>query len=152
MVFDPADAPRDRAQFREWYARTTEWAEGHDYNDPDATTPTLRAWYEDIRTPFPNMNGPGAPTDDDLTKPGVEDRLADYTFAHHAVYAAFRWAQAEHVYPVFRELSVKHGVGFYDVSGDEGDGEIHFPGDRLRPPSDGAWRNISRDFQELKHP
>lgn len=150
MVFDPADAPRDRVHFKEWYVRTTQWSEGHDYNDPNATTPQLRAWYEDIRKSFRNMNGPGSPTDAELMTPGVEDRLADYTFGHHAIYATFPWSEAENVYLVFRDLAVKHGVGFYDVSGDEGDGEIYFPGDVLRPPSQGAWREVAKQFRDLK--
>ena len=147
MVFDPADAPKDRKHFMEWYRRTTEWSEGHDYNDPSSTTPQLRAWCEDIRKLYRNMNGAGAPTDEDLMKPGIEDRLADYSSAQHAIYATFPWSEAENVYPIVRELAVKHKVGFYDVSGDEGDGEIYFPGDELRPSADGAWRQISADFQ-----
>ena len=152
MVFDPADAPKDRKRFKEWYDRTIEWSEGHDYNDPTATTPQLCGWYEEIRKSFRNMNGPGSPTDADLMIPGVEDRLADYTFAHHAIYATFAWSEAENVYPVFRDLAVKHQIGFYDVSGDDGDGEIYFPGGTLRPPSGGTWRQTAKDFKELKHP
>jgi hypothetical protein len=147
MVFDPLYAPRDRAHFIEWFKRTAEWSEGHDYNDPNATTSELRGWYEDMRQTYPNMNGPGAPSDEELMAPGVENRLADYTFARHSIYATFAWSEAESVYPLFRDLAVKHGVGFYDVSGDEGDGEIHFPGDQLRPPSSGKWRSVAADFR-----
>lgn len=150
MVFDPAEAPRDRERFKEWYARTTGWSESQDYNDPNVTAPQPRAWYDDIRASFPNMNGLGAPTDDDLMTLGVEDRLADYTFAHHAIHATFAWSEAESVYPVVRDLAVKHEVGFYDVSGDEGGGEIHFPGDALSPASGGKWREIAKQFRELK--
>jgi hypothetical protein len=149
MVFDPASAPSDRKQFKEWYDRTTEWSEGHDYNDPNATTASLRAWYEDIRQTYRNMNGPGSPSDEELTIPGLEDRLADYSFARHSIYATFPWSEAESVYGLFRDLAVKHRVGFYDVSGDEGDGEIYFPGDQLHPPSGGKWRGISKKFQEM---
>jgi hypothetical protein len=145
MVFDPAEAPRDRARFLEWYGRTTEWSEGHSYNDPGATTPELHAWYDDIRNSFPNMNGPGAPDDDH-----INDTVTDYSIGHHAIYAAFAWSEAETAYPLVRRLAVEHRVGFYDVSGDEGDGEIYFPGDQLRPPSGGAWHKISKEFKELK--
>ena len=150
MVFDPADAPRDRAHFIEWYKRTTEWNEGHSYNDPAATTGDLRAWHDEIREAFPNMNGPGSPSDEDLMRPGVEDYLADYSIGHHAIYVAFLWSTAEEAYEKARCLAVKHGVGFYDVSGDEGDGEIYFPGDELRAPSQGAWRSVAKQFRDLK--
>jgi hypothetical protein len=147
MVFDPLEAPRDRALFKQWYERTTEWSENHSYNDPSVTTVALRAWYEDIRRMFPNMNGPDAPSDEDIDQFG--HRLADYSIGRHAIYVAFAWSVAEDAYPTVREAAVAHNVGFYDVSGDEGDGEIYFPGDQLRPPSGGTWREISKQFQEM---
>ena len=147
MVFDPLEAPRDRPHFIEWYRRATEWSGDNSYNDPNATTTTLRAWYDDIRRVFPNMNGPGAPSESELEKFG--HRLADYTIDKHAIYVTFAWSVAEDAYKTVRETAVAHKVGFYDVSGDEGDGEIYFPGDRLRPPSGGAWRQVSKQFQEM---
>jgi hypothetical protein len=147
MVFDALDAPRDRAQFMEWYKRTTEWSEGHSYDDPKVTTNALRAWYEDIRRMFPNMNGPGAPSDDEIDRAG--HRLTDYSIGKHAIYAAFAWSVAEDAYESVRETAVAHNVGFFDVSGDGPDPEIYFPGDRLRPPSQGTWRKISQEFREM---
>ena len=141
MVFDHAVAPRDPNEFRQWYFDQTEWAEDHGYSDPAVTTDGLRRWYEEIRETYPNMNEPNAVDMDRL------ELAADYSIGCHVIYGAFSWSQAEEVYPLFRELAVKHEVGFYDVSGDEGDGEIHFPGDTLRPPSSGAWRSISKQFQ-----
>ena len=145
MVFDPASAPRGREAFKAWYHAQTEWTEGHDYQDPNITTPSLRAWYGAMRQIFPNMNGSDAADDDRL------DRSADYTIGSAMVYVTFPWSLAEEVYPVFRSLAVEHEVGFYDVSGDEGDGEIYFPGDALRPPSDGAWRGVAAQFRELSN-
>ena len=147
MVFDPLDAPRDRTHFIEWFKRTAEWPEGHGYNDPSVTTVMLRGWYDDIRRIFPNMNGPGAPSDEELDRYGR--RLADYTISKHSIYVTFAWSVAEDAYTTVRETAVAHKVGFYDVSGDEGDGEIYFPGDHLRPPSQGKWREVSKQFQEM---
>jgi hypothetical protein len=143
LVFDPGNAPRDRAAFREWWDRQAEWSENHGYNDPSVTTPELKAWFDEIRQTFPPMNGPHATNDYD------NPRLTDYSIGRHVIYAAFAWSVAEDAYPVVRQLAVKHRVGFYDASGDEGDGEINFPGDGLRPPSGGAWREISKQFREL---
>jgi hypothetical protein len=147
LVFDPDHAPRDRAAFLEWWDRTAQWSEGHSYDDPANTTPELRSWYEEIRKTFRNLNGPGSPSDDELMIPGVEDRLTDYSIGHHAVYAAFPWAEAETAYPLVRELAVKHRLGFFDASCDEPEPEIYFPGDSMRPPSGGSWRTISADFR-----
>ncbi len=143
MVFDPVVAPRDRGAFAEWYALQAEWSEGHSYDDPVVTAPGLQAWYEEITKTYPNMNGPGAVDDDRV------DDAADYSIGHSIIYGAFRWSQAEEVYSLFRMLAEKHAVGFYDVSGDEGDGEIYFPGDTLKLESQGAWREVSRQFKEM---
>ena len=142
MVFDAAAAPHERPAFIEWYHKQAEWSEGHSYDDPAVTTPALKAWYEEIRKPYPNMNGPGAANDAQI------DDSADYSIGHHVIYAAFRWSQAEQVYPLVRVLAVKYGIGFYDVSGDEGDGEIHLPGQKLRSESGGVWREVAREFKE----
>ena len=150
LVFDPANAPNGREPFMAWYASLTEWADEHGYGDPNATTPQLRAWYEEMRVLYPNMNGPGAPTDDDLMTPGLENRLIGYTIAKHAIYMTCAWSEAENIYPVVRDLVIKHTIGFYDVSGDDGDGEIYFPGDVQRPPSDGLWRDIAKQFRDLR--
>ena len=144
MVFDPAAAPREREAFRAWYRAQVEWTEHHGYNDPSVTTVDLRAWYQAIRQIYPNMNGPD-PADDDQI-----DRTGDYSIGKHVIYATFPWSLAEDVYPNVRRLAVECQVGFYDVSGDEGEGEIYFPGDTLRPPSGGAWREIAAQFRELQ--
>jgi hypothetical protein len=146
MVFDPEKAPRDRAAFKDWYAHQAEWTEDVSNGDLEVTTPALRSWYQAIRQTFPNMNGPGAADDEHI------DSAADYSIGRHVIYAAFPWSQAEDVYPLVRRLAVEHRVGFYDVSGDEGDGEIYFPGDELRPePADVPWREVARQFKELRN-
>ena len=145
MVFDPAAAPRDRELFLEWYKYQAQWSEDHGYNDPGFTTAPLRQWYEAICREYPNMNGPDAVAYDAL------DRAADYTIGKNVIYATFSWSLAEEVYKTVRRLAVDCEVGFYDVSGDEGDGEIYFPGDELRPPSDGAWRQIAAEFRDLRN-
>ena len=141
MVFNPADALRDRKHFLEWYERTTEWSEGHSYDDPATTTLNLRAWFDQIRLTYPPMNGPLASKDYDNL------RVTDYSIGHHAIYAAFAWSQAEEAYPLVRQLAVEHAVGFFDASGN---GEVHFPGDQLGPLSGGTWRDVAKNFKEAQ--
>ena len=145
VVFDPEVAPREREAFLAWFQQQTQWSEDHSYADPIVTTPALQGWYEAIRRDYPNMNGPGAADDDHI------DEAVDYCIGSNIIYAAFRWSQAEEVYPIVRRLAVEHGTGFYDVSGDEGDGEIYFPGDQLGPPSGGAWREVAKQFRDLEN-
>lgn len=145
MVFEPSAAPREREAFLAWYRAQTEWSETHGYNDPSVASPNLRRWYEAITSVFPNMNGPDV-SDDDLSA-----RHSDYSIGTNVIYGAFAWSEAELAYDVVRRLAVEHNVGFYDVSGDEGEGEIYFPGDDLRLPSPGSWRTIAAQFRELRN-
>ena len=145
LVFEPTAAPRTREEFRVWWLAQSEWSEGHSYDDASVTSERLKLWYQDIEAEWPCLNGPCF-QERNLDSP----KLTDYSIGKVVIYACFAWTEAENAYPVVRALAVKHGVGFYDVSGDEGDGEIHFPGDALREPSDGSWRNIAKQFRELR--
>lgn len=116
MVFEPAHAPKNRAEFMIWYDQQTKWSEPHAYDDPAVTTDRLRSWYEDMERVFPNMHSPCV-TDDDLEN----SRLTDYSFGHSVIYVAFAWSLADEAYHAARELAQKHAVGFFDASADEGD-------------------------------
>ena len=115
LVFDADVAPIDRGAFIAWYDDLTEWKEPHRYNDPAVTAPKLRAWYDAISAGYPNMNG-------DVSDYGYDNpRLTDYSIGQHAIYAAFAWSVAEDAYQTARQLAEQHGVGFFDVSADDGD-------------------------------
>ena len=145
MVFEPSVAPRERGAFNAWYHQQTEWAEDRDYSDPAGTSANLLRFYNAVRSHYPAMNGPDAVQDDEL------DRAADYSIGENMIYATFPWSLAEEIYPIFRQTAVDCEVGFYDVSADDGDGEIYFPGDALRPPSGGAWREVAAQFRDLQN-
>lgn len=119
MVFEPSVAPKDRKEFMQWYAQQTEWAEDHSYHDHEVSTKGLQAWFKEIIQHFPPMNGPLA--SDDVDDP----KVTDHCIGKHVIYSAFAWSVAEDAYPKMRELAVKHSVGFFDVSADNG--EIIFP-------------------------
>src|SRR5690606_15004282 len=68
---------------------------------------------------FPPMNGPFASGDHD------DSKVTDYSIGRSVIYSAFAWSVAEDAYSKMRELAIKHSVGFFDVSAD--DGEILFP-------------------------
>ncbi len=144
MVFDPAFAPRGREPFSEWFAKQVDWDMEHDYMNPQSTTPALREWYDGIRLEYPAMNGPDA-TDDDHEI----DRAGDYNFGPHFIYVTYPWFLAEEIYDRVRAVAVEKQVGFYDVSNDEDEQEIYFPGDALAPPSQGSWRSIAKQYREL---
>lgn len=144
MVFDPAHAPRDREAFGAWFAAQVDWDFNHDYMDPQSTTAALRAWYDSIRVEYPALNGPDATDDDnDIVRAG------DYNFGPHFIYVTYPWSLADEIYDRVRALAVEKQVGFYDVSNDENEQEIYFPGDALSAPSQGSWRSIAKQFREL---
>ena len=125
MVFDPAAAPRERAAFMDWYDTQSEWAEGHDYDDPAVTTPALRAWFMEMIKTFPAMSGPYAAADDEDAE--EDSRFCEYCIGKSLIYASFAWSQQAAAYQTMRELAIRHGVGFFDVSGDVDTSEIRFP-------------------------
>ncbi len=121
MVFEPTVAPRDRCGFMEWYEAQTQWSEDHDYDDPGVSSPSLQKWFEEMIQTFPPMNGPLA--GDDVDDPHV----ADHCIGTEVIYSAFAWSVAEEAHPKMRELAIKHRVGFFDASAENG--EILFPDD-----------------------
>ena len=129
MVFRKEAAPTYRTAFMDWYEHQTEWSEPHSYDDPVNTSPELRNWFMEMIETFPAMSGPYA-SDDDEENP----HLAEYCIGNDVVYASFNWSLAEQAYNQMLAMAEKHGVGFFDVSSDNGD--IFFP-------SDGKLRAIS---------
>lgn len=119
MVFEPSSAPKNRKEFMEWYAQQTEWEEDHSYQDHKVSTERLQAWFKEMVEYFPPMNGPLASEDDD------DPKVTDHCIGKHVIYSAFAWSVAEEAHTKMRELAVKHSVGFFDVSANNG--EIFFP-------------------------
>ena len=119
MVFDADIVPRSTRQFMQWYRQQTQWAEDHDYDDPAVASKSLQHWFLEMAQHFPPLNGPLA--DEDCDAPEV----TDHSIGHHLIYSAFNWEVAENAYSLMRELAIKHKVGFFDVSSEEG--EILFP-------------------------
>jgi hypothetical protein len=111
MVFEPEAAPKDHDAFMEWCVNLTKWNDGR-YDDPARTSARLRAWVQEMRRMFPDMNTPEAEIhlqDDD----GV---LADYTIGRQFVYAGFAWSKAGAAADEAGRLAKLHEVGFFDVS------------------------------------
>lgn len=125
MVFEPDHAPRSRGAFMVWYGQQTDRTEPHGYDDPAVPTPALAAWYRDMVKIFPNMNGPGSPTQSDAPEVFDNPRLTDYSVGRSVIYAAFAWSQSLDAYGAVRRFAEKHGVGFFNASAENG--EIWLP-------------------------
>lgn len=121
MVFEKTKAPQKRKEFIDWYTKNTEWAEDHDYDNPAVSSPALQHWYEEMIKTFPNIDAV------DVLDEKSESYLTEYSIGYDIIYAAFSWSVAEEAYEKMKTLAQKYGVGFYDVSGDDGQGEILLP-------------------------
>ncbi|WP_304157771.1 DUF5713 family protein [Fusobacterium ulcerans] len=121
MVFEFSKAPKTQAEFLQWYEMQTEWEEDHDYENPEVTSPALRAWFMEMIKTFPQMNGPFALEDDEIED---DSYLTDYSIGKDVIYVGFAWSLADEAYDLVRELSEKYKVGFFDVSGN---GDIFYP-------------------------
>ena len=125
MVFDAEAAPGARQPFLTWFEQQTEWSEDHGYDDPAVSSPRLRAWFLEMIQRFPAMNGPYA--SDDVDDPSV----TDYSVGRSVIYISFAWSEAEKAYEATSSLARRHGLGFFDVSGE---GTVWIPaGDDYRP-------------------
>lgn len=118
MVFDKEAAPTRKRDFLKWYDVQVKWSEEHKYNDPIVTTPELRNWFMDMVRTYPAMNGPYAVHEE-------SDYVSDYCIGRDVIYIGFAWPLAEQAFKSTMELAQKHGVGFFDVSAN--DGAILFP-------------------------
>ena len=120
MVFERTKAPAVRKEFMAWYEKQTEWEEEHDYQTIGVSSPALRNWFLEMKDTFPPMNGEYAPDLDALDEE-LERHLVDYSIGFDIIYAAFSWSAADEAYALTRALAQKHRVGFFDVSGKDGD-------------------------------
>ncbi len=120
LVFEKTQAPATKKEFMEWYEKQTKWEEEHDYQSIAVSSSALQNWFMEMKDKFPPMNGEFAPNDDDIDE-YLESHMADYSIGHDMIYASFSWSVAEEAYEMVRILAQKHGVGFFDVSADEGD-------------------------------
>lgn len=122
MVFNPKTAPRSETSFIAWYESQVAWKEDHSYNDPKVSATQLQHWFMEMIIEFPALNGPHAPSD--ILERIDEENITDYCFGRDVIYSTFRWSVAEKAYPIMFDMAAKHGVGFFDASGD---GSILFP-------------------------
>ncbi|MEK3983211.1 hypothetical protein MHB77_07430 [Paenibacillus sp. FSL K6-3166] len=124
MAFETSKAPQERAAFMKWYEQQVQWSEDHAYSDPSVLSEALQRFYSELSEQFPNMN-----VEDEIfeamEEAGTDNRLTDYSLGTSVIYAAFAYSVADEAYTSMRELAIKHKVGFFDVSSNEGD--IIFP-------------------------
>jgi hypothetical protein len=132
MVFEASAAPKTRQEFMAWYEAQTEWSEDHSYQDHSVASEALQNWFKEMIEYFPPMNGPLAT--DDLDNP----KITDHCIGRTVIYSAFPWPEAEEAYSKMRELAIKHSVGFFDVSSENG--EILIPGQEVEEKVKPWWK------------
>jgi hypothetical protein len=115
LVFAADRAPRNREAFLEWWFQTAEWSENHSYDDPQISTPELRAWFMEMIQTFPALNGPFS----SQNLPEDEASATEYCFGITAIYACFAWSKAEPAYEHTFRLAGKHQLGFFDASSEK---------------------------------
>ena len=125
MVFEKTKAPATKKEFMAWFEKQTEWSEEHDYETISVSSPAFQNLFMEMKEKFPPMNGEYAP-DFDTIDEDLEQHTVDYSIGYDVIYAAFSWSVTEEAYETTRRLAQKHDVGFFDVSGEDGD--IILPG------------------------
>jgi hypothetical protein len=115
VVFDPSSAPRNRVEFLDWFEKQSECDEPQRWDFPETRSPTLNAWLQEIIKTFPPRNVPFVHADPD------DPLVTDYGLGRSVISAAFAWSQAKSAYRHVKELALKHKIGFFDLSGQDGD-------------------------------
>jgi len=106
----------------EWFEVQAEWSEDHDYQTINVASQCLKNWFMEMKDTFPPMNGEFTPDDKTIAEnENLEKYIADYSIGYNVIYAAFACSLAEKAYDFVKELAKKHDVGFFDVSGTNGD-------------------------------
>ena len=113
MVFDAAKAPRDRTEFLAWYREIVTWKT---VSEKEGLSPNLRRFYDLFVEKYPPMNGPDAAPLERIDEPEV----TDYSLTPEAIYLSFSWSVADSAYRDCVNAGLTAGVGFFDVSADDG--------------------------------
>ena len=108
-VFEAEGVPRGDTAFVDWFNANREAVEEIEVSLPAPATSRLAAFYDEMVTRFPDMNGPSGE--------GIEegDLLAGYEFQADHIYMDFRWSAAEGAGIQAMNLAQKHGLGMYDL-------------------------------------
>ena len=116
LVFNPNCLGASREAFMEWFDAQCEWAEDHDYNDPQVCSPNMKAWFMDMIPHFPPINSPYTPKNVDIE----ELSSADYCIGKDMISLGFSYGDAEEAHRMMFDLAWKHRLGFFDVSSEKG--------------------------------
>lgn len=68
MVFDKSKAPVEPMEFLKWFYEKTAWTSDRDYYDIKGASPELVIFFMEIIREYPAMNGPFAPSDEEMEK------------------------------------------------------------------------------------
>ena len=118
LIFDPQLVEyREPAAFLEWYDDLTEWEDGVDYYDPAPASAPLQSWFHEMRIDYPPMNGPFAPSLDEI------DRAQDYSIAPDSIYASFSYSAGVKVVEQAFDEAAKRSLGIFDPQ----DGTVYLP-------------------------
>ena len=115
IFFIATAAPQNADDFDEWLDAEDETA----MIDPKDLSTALKAWYDELKVSYPPLNGPDAPSDDNLDDPNI----IDYYFCSDRIGTAITFSASEKAVEDLLAAAGKHGVGVFDPQ----DGSVYFP-------------------------
>lgn len=130
MVFNKDKEFANKAEFLAWYDKFTEYEEAVDYSDYKHTTQALQNFFLELIQFYPPLNGELFDEDKLYEFEEQGNYGLEFSIGKDGIYLAFAWSNADDAYDKVRELAIKHQVGFFDVSSNDGD-VIYANGDKL---------------------
>lgn len=108
LVIDPTEVPCETHEaFMNWY--NSDFDQQPTVASPSECTAAIAAFYNEITTSMPDLNGPGFDEED-------EDDAAEYDLRATSVYLECSWMPgAQELAPA---LALKHHLAYVDISAD----------------------------------
>jgi hypothetical protein len=136
MVIDSHKRFKNSKEFLGWYSGVVECNDDVDYNDYRHATPELQQWFLSMKERVRPMNGEFAPAAEEVGMGEFEE--ADYSISRDFIYVALAYSDVKEVGPIAFGLAKKHGLSFFNVSGD---GILYFSdGKTMKPTLEEAER------------
>lgn len=120
FIFERRPALKTSVEIGKYLDEFLEDEEENSDDSPENSSPAIRHWAKKMFERFPPMNGPDAPSEDEIeSNPDLENRLGEYSFGAHGAFVSFAFSVAEEAVHYLQSFADEVGVGIYDFQSDQ---------------------------------
>lgn len=120
FIFERRPALKTSVEIGKYLDEFLEDEEENSDDSPENSSPAIRHWAKKMFERFPPMNGPDAPSEDEIeSNPDLENRLGEYSFGAHGAFVSLAFSVAEEAVHYLQSFADEFGVGIYDFQSDQ---------------------------------